>query len=166
MPGVTTRRRRLAVSIETADGAVGIYVGGQANSLAQATACARTILGMDCFARELAYEKIRRQLRKEDRMGAGVIDIALWDLAGKRLGASVASLLGGGQDPAEGLRQHLVRRRRRRTVQPGGLRRLRRGLLRHGLSGLQDARLERRRHRARQPRRCSSWAAGSATGWR
>lgn len=95
MPGAKSERTRLAVSIETRDGAVGAYVGGQANSLAQATACAKAILGMDCFAREQAYELIRRQLRKEDRMGAGVIDIALWDLAGRRLGASVSQLLGG-----------------------------------------------------------------------
>jgi L-alanine-DL-glutamate epimerase-like enolase superfamily enzyme len=95
MPGVRSERQRLAVTIETKDGARGSYVGGQANSLAQASACAKAILGSDCFAREQAYETIRRQLRKEDRMGAGVIDIALWDLAGHRLGASVSQLLGG-----------------------------------------------------------------------
>lgn len=44
--------------IETADGAVGSYVGGQANSMAQAAACARNISGMDGFARELAYKRI------------------------------------------------------------------------------------------------------------
>ncbi|MDE1994985.1 MAG: hypothetical protein KGI75_20955, partial [Rhizobiaceae bacterium] len=98
MPGAKSSRARLAVSIETRDGAKGAYVGGQANSMAQASACARAILGMDCFAREKAYELIRRQLRKEDRMGAGVIDIALWDLAGRRLNTSVANLLGGGKD--------------------------------------------------------------------
>ncbi|MFS8110665.1 enolase C-terminal domain-like protein [Rhizobium jaguaris] len=98
MPGAKSSRARLAVSIETRDGAKGAYVGGQANAMAQASACARAILGMDCFAREKAYELIRRQLRKEDRMGAGVIDVALWDLAGGRLGTSVASLLGGGKD--------------------------------------------------------------------
>jgi L-alanine-DL-glutamate epimerase-like enolase superfamily enzyme len=95
MPGVKSERLRLAVTIHTRDGAQGSYVGGQANSLAQATACARAILGLDAFSREQAYELIRRQLRKEDRMGAGVVDIALWDLAGKRLGVSVSQMLGG-----------------------------------------------------------------------
>ena len=95
MPGVKSDRLRLAVRIETRDGAWGAYVGGQANSLAQATACARAVLGLDSFAREQAYELIRRQLRKEDRMGAGVVDIAMWDLAGKRLGISVSQMLGG-----------------------------------------------------------------------
>ena len=95
MPGVKSDRLRLAVRIETRDGAWGPYVGGQANSLAQATACARAVIGLDLFAREQAYELIRRQLRKEDRMGAGVVDIAMWDLAGKRLGISVSQMLGG-----------------------------------------------------------------------
>jgi L-alanine-DL-glutamate epimerase-like enolase superfamily enzyme len=95
MPGFKSERTRLAVRMETADGAVGAYVGGQANSLAQATVCAKAVLGIDCFAREHAYEVIRRHLRKEDRMGAGVIDIAMWDLAGQRLNASVSQMLGG-----------------------------------------------------------------------
>lgn len=95
LPGAKGSRTRIAVRIETMDGAVGAYVGGQANSLAQAATCAKAIIGMDCFAREHAYEVIRRHLRKEDRMGAGVIDNALWDLAGQRTGASVAQLLGG-----------------------------------------------------------------------
>lgn len=95
MPEGRSERSRLALRIETRDGAVGAYVGGQANSLAQAVACARVVLGQDCFAREHIYQAIRRQLRKEDRMGAGVVDIALWDLAGKRLGQSVTHMLGG-----------------------------------------------------------------------
>jgi L-alanine-DL-glutamate epimerase-like enolase superfamily enzyme len=34
-------------------------------------------------------------LRQHDGMGIGPIDICLWDLAGKRYGASVSALLGG-----------------------------------------------------------------------
>ena len=34
-------------------------------------------------------------MRAYDHMGHGPLDIALWDLAGKRLGTSVARLLGG-----------------------------------------------------------------------
>jgi L-alanine-DL-glutamate epimerase-like enolase superfamily enzyme len=97
MPGVKSDRLRLAVTIETRDGSRGSYVGGQANSLSQATACARMVLGLDAFAREKAYTTIRQNLPKEDRMGAGVIDVALWDLAGRRLGQSVSQMLGGGR---------------------------------------------------------------------
>ena len=95
MPGATSERRRLAVRMLTRGGDEGSYVGGQANSLPQAAASARAILGLDAFARESAYERIRRQLRKEDQMGAGVIDCAMWDLGGKMLGLSVAQMLGG-----------------------------------------------------------------------
>jgi L-alanine-DL-glutamate epimerase-like enolase superfamily enzyme len=50
---------------------------------------------MDAFGREQIYEIARRYLRKEDRIGACQIDNALWDLAGKRSGASVTQMLGG-----------------------------------------------------------------------
>ncbi len=93
--GAVSERRRICVTIETQSGARGSYVGGQANSFDQAASCARAILGLDAFARELAYEQFRRQLRKEDRMGAGVVDCAMWDLAGKMLGMSVSQMLGG-----------------------------------------------------------------------
>lgn len=98
MPGATTPRVRLAVSIETADGARGEYVGGNETMANQAVSCAKLMLGRDCFSREEIYASIKRKLRKNDRMGAGPLDIALWDLAGKRLGASVAQLLGAGRD--------------------------------------------------------------------
>ena len=144
MPGVTSERLRLAVTIETRDGAIGSYVGGQANSLAQATACApRHPRACDGFAREQAYEMIRRQLRKEDRMGAGV---------------HRHRAVGPGRQAARRLGQPAARRRPRRGCQayastwfggdggglstPGGVRRLRRGVLRPGLSRLQDARLD------------------------
>jgi L-alanine-DL-glutamate epimerase-like enolase superfamily enzyme len=93
--GATSERLRLAVQIWTEGGATGSYVGGQANSHAQSVQCARALLGQDAFARESAYERLRRRLRKEDRMGAGVIDCALWDLAGRAFGLSVAEMLGG-----------------------------------------------------------------------
>ena len=93
--GATSERRRLAVQVWTAGGATGSYIGGQANSFAQSVQCARVLLGEDAFAREGAYERMRRRLRKEDRMGAGVIDCALWDLAGHAFGLSVAEMLGG-----------------------------------------------------------------------
>jgi L-alanine-DL-glutamate epimerase-like enolase superfamily enzyme len=88
-------RTRLAVTIETADGARGEYVGGNETMTATAVAAAKSMIGKDCFARERFYGDIKRKMRKNDRMGASLIDIALWDLAGKRMGASVSQLLGG-----------------------------------------------------------------------
>ena len=45
--------------------------------------------------RELIYGEFKRALRQYDHMGFGYIDIALWDLFGKRAGLSIATLLGG-----------------------------------------------------------------------
>lgn len=94
LPGHTTLRERLHVRITTRDGATGEYVGGTSAMLPQAMAAAEIMVGRDCFAREFLYEAVKRKLRKSDRMGPGLIDIALWDLAGKRLGVGVADLLG------------------------------------------------------------------------
>ncbi len=63
--------------------------------IGQAKTCAKLLLGYDAFERELFYDDMKRKLRKNDRMGFGPIDIALWDLAGKRTGASVSQMLGG-----------------------------------------------------------------------
>lgn len=95
LAGGQGERARMAVRIETVDGSVGTYVGGQAQSYAQAVTCGRIMLGRDALARQEAYEFFKRALGREDRMGAGVIDIALWDLAGHRAGMSVSQLLGG-----------------------------------------------------------------------
>ena len=51
--------------------------------------------GRDALARELIYDDFKRALRQYDHMGHGHVDIALWDLAGKRFGTSVAEMLGG-----------------------------------------------------------------------
>jgi L-alanine-DL-glutamate epimerase-like enolase superfamily enzyme len=47
------------------------------------------------MTREQIYDDLKRELRAYDHMGHGPLDIALWDLAGKTHGASVATLLGG-----------------------------------------------------------------------
>ncbi len=90
--------RRWAVRIETADGARGEYVThwvGTAASFAQATMLAPHLLGRDPDAREGIWQDLRRELRAYDHMGHGPLDIALWDLCGRRRGVSVARLLGG-----------------------------------------------------------------------
>lgn len=95
MPGVRTKRTRLGVTIETVDGSRGEYIGGRSDTVLHTKFLAKWILGDNALGREQVYEKARRYLRKEDRIGACQIDNALWDLAGKRAGASVTQLLGG-----------------------------------------------------------------------
>jgi len=89
--------RRWAVKIDTADGASGEYVThwvGTASSFAQATMLAPHLLGRDPDAREAIWQELKREVRAYDHMGHGPLDIALWDLAGKRRNVSVARLLG------------------------------------------------------------------------
>jgi L-alanine-DL-glutamate epimerase-like enolase superfamily enzyme len=90
--------QRWAVRVETDDGVRGEYVThwvGTSSSLGQASMLAPHLVGRDPDAREEIWQDLRREVRAYDHMGHGPLDIALWDLAGKRRNVSVARLLGG-----------------------------------------------------------------------
>jgi L-alanine-DL-glutamate epimerase-like enolase superfamily enzyme len=96
--GGRLKAQRWAVVIETAGGGRGEYVThwiGTPSSFAQATMLAPHLIGRDADAREEIWQELRREVRAYDHMSHGPLDIALWDLAGKRLGISVSALLGG-----------------------------------------------------------------------
>lgn len=95
LPGAKSKRTRLAVRIKTAGGATGEYVGGNDTMFGQARIAAKALVGFGAFERERFYEEMKRHLRKTDRMGVGVFDNAMWDLAGKIRGTSVSEMLGG-----------------------------------------------------------------------
>ncbi len=81
---------RYAVTIDSSDGARGAYVThwvGTPAALAQTLMLAPHLLGRDPDAREAIYDDLKREVRAYDHMGHGPLDIALWDLAGKRLGS-------------------------------------------------------------------------------
>jgi L-alanine-DL-glutamate epimerase-like enolase superfamily enzyme len=101
VPGHRQPITKAAVVIETADGARGEYVGlwgATPMALAQTVMLAPHLLGLDPFQREFIYDEFKRALRQYDHMGYGMIDICLWDLAGKALNASISRLLGGFRD--------------------------------------------------------------------
>ncbi len=88
---------RFAVRILCDDGAAGEYVThwvGTPSTLGQARMLAPLLVGRDPEARELIYDDLKREVRAYDHMGHGPLDIALWDLAGKKYDVSVARLLG------------------------------------------------------------------------
>lgn len=98
MPGATMQMSRYAVVIETSDGCRGEYVAqwvGTRAALAQSLMLAPMLIGRDAEQRELIYDDLKRELRQYDHMGHGPLDIALWDLAGRKYGCSVSKLLGG-----------------------------------------------------------------------
>ena len=94
VPGAIGKLSTLATRIETDDGIVGEYIGGMALAFGQAAYLAPHLVGRNAFHRLEFYEDAKRALRKFDKMGAGLLDIALWDWAGKRLETSVANLIG------------------------------------------------------------------------
>lgn len=97
-PGQSATMSRYAVRIDTQDGCRGEYVThyvGTRSALGQTLMLAPHLIGRDAEAREGLFDEMKRELRQYDRMGHGPIDIALWDLAGRKYCASVSALLGG-----------------------------------------------------------------------
>ena len=94
-PGLVAERRVPVFRIFTDGGVTGEYAGGSTLEAAGARTVAGLLLGQDPLERERIYDDAKRALRQHARMGIGPLDIALWDLAGKRYGAPVFELLGG-----------------------------------------------------------------------
>ncbi len=96
--GAKVSLSKYAVVIRTEDGLQGEYVthwvGGKA-ALGQTITLAPRLIGQNAEERVGIYEDLKREIRQFDHMGHGPLDIALWDLAGKKLGVSVSELLGG-----------------------------------------------------------------------
>ncbi|MCY4429737.1 MAG: hypothetical protein OXC11_05005 [Rhodospirillales bacterium] len=95
--GATITPTRFAVRVYSNDGAVGSYVThwvGTRAALGQAEMLAPMLIGRDPAHREALHDDMKRELRAYDHMGQGTIDLALWDLAGRQHGMSVAAMLG------------------------------------------------------------------------
>ena len=96
--GSISRVAKFAVIIRTDDGCQGEYVTqwcGTPSTCAQTKMLAPTLIGREAEHREGIYDDMKRELRQFDHMGQGPLDIALWDWAGKQLGCSISTLLGG-----------------------------------------------------------------------
>lgn len=97
-PNSVMELSKYAVVIRTDDGCHGEYVThwvGTRAALAQTLMMAPNLLGRDPEQREGIFDDLKREFRQYDHMGHGPIDIALWDLAGRKYGVSVSTLLGG-----------------------------------------------------------------------
>ncbi len=97
LPGAQSTPSRFAVRILCDDGAQGEYVThwvGTPSTLGQIQMLAPNLIGRDPEAREAIYDDLKREVRAYDHMGHGALDIALWDLAGKKYNLSVARMLG------------------------------------------------------------------------
>jgi len=96
--GSSIRATKNAIVIETDDGLRGEYVTNWVASPAtrgEMDMLAPFLIGRDAMAREEIFDDLKREIRQWSGMGHGPLDIALWDLAGKKYGASISELLGG-----------------------------------------------------------------------
>ncbi|WP_276259579.1 enolase C-terminal domain-like protein [Haloglomus litoreum] len=85
---------RLGVRLETDAGVTGEYVVHNSLAVGQLMEVAPGLVGRNPLNRERIWSETKRSLRKWDQLGVSVVDIALWDLAGKHYDAPVHELLG------------------------------------------------------------------------
>ncbi|MFD1572007.1 enolase C-terminal domain-like protein [Halorubrum laminariae] len=93
-PGETYERQVHGLRIHTDTEYTGEYIGGGKPAATQVGICAEYLIGADPLKREKHWNAMREMLRKYDQMGLGIIDIALWDFAGKYAGLPIHELLG------------------------------------------------------------------------
>jgi L-alanine-DL-glutamate epimerase-like enolase superfamily enzyme len=97
-PGGAIDVTKNIVVIETDDGLRGEYVTNWCASPAtrgEMEMLAPFMLGRNALEREGLFDDLKREIRQWSGIGHGPLDIALWDLAGKKYGASVSEMLGG-----------------------------------------------------------------------
>jgi len=94
-PNSRITRTGCVLQIHTNQGITGEYLAGGGVEFAQLEMYTHYLLGRNPLHREQFYNEVKRALRKYDRMSMGVIDIALWDIAGKLYDAPIWELLGG-----------------------------------------------------------------------
>ena len=81
--------------IHTSEGITGEYVGIRGPALAEVQVVADYLIGKNPLEREEIYNDTKRALRHFAMLGTGIIDICLWDIAGKLYGEPIWKLLGG-----------------------------------------------------------------------
>ncbi|MCH2679430.1 MAG: mandelate racemase, partial [Alphaproteobacteria bacterium] len=94
-PGSKTSRKVISIKIDTDLGISGEYFSIAPGTYDQMRAIAPLLIGENGLNRENFYNLAKVILRKQDKMGIGPMDIALWDLAGKYYDTPIFRLLGG-----------------------------------------------------------------------
>ena len=81
--------------IHTSEGITGEYVGIRGPALAEVQFVADYLIGKNPLEREEIYNDTKRGLRHFSMAGTGIVDICLWDIAGKLYQEPIWKLLGG-----------------------------------------------------------------------
>ena len=98
-PGGRLRQQGGILQIHTDRDVSGEFPIGAGPAEAQVRMCADYLIGKDATARERIYSDLKRGLRHFDKLAVGLIDICLWDIAGKLYGEPLYRLLGGSRRP-------------------------------------------------------------------
>ncbi len=81
--------------VHTNTGITGEYTAGPVERAARTLAVlGRYLVGKNPLERERIYNDLKRGLRHTDRTAIGMVDVALWDFAGKLVGQLIYRLLG------------------------------------------------------------------------
>jgi len=95
-PGAVSIRRGIGLRVHTDIGVSGEYVTGGVLGIAMSRHLfIPYLVGKNALEREKMLIDLKRELRHASRLGINMIDIALWDLAGKYYDAPIYELLGG-----------------------------------------------------------------------
>jgi len=94
-PGAKRMMTRHVLKIATDQGIEGILVGGGPAEYGELRMYANYLIGKNALEREKIYNDVKRALRKYDKMSMGLVDICLWDIAGKYYQAPIYELIGG-----------------------------------------------------------------------
>jgi L-alanine-DL-glutamate epimerase-like enolase superfamily enzyme len=97
--GSSLKQRGGILRIHTDQGIVGEYAGVGGPALAEVRTVAEYLIGKDALAREPIYNDVKRGSRHWAMLGVGLIDICLWDIAGKFYDEPLYRLLGGEKRP-------------------------------------------------------------------
>ncbi len=98
-PGGKLGQHGSILQIHTDQGVTGEFPIGAGPAESQVRMCADYLIGKDATAREQIYNDLKRGLRHFDKLAVGLIDICLWDIAGKLYGEPLYRLLGGSRRP-------------------------------------------------------------------
>ena len=98
-PGDKLKQVGAIIQIHTDAGISGEFPIHAPPARTQVAMCAGYLIGKDVTAREQIYNETKRALRQFDMTGVGVIDIILWDIAGKMYNEPLYRLLGGTRRP-------------------------------------------------------------------
>ena len=98
-PGGRLVQTNTILRIHTDKGIVGEYPGVIGPAMAELKAIGNYLVGKNSLARERIYNDLKRGSRHWAMLGMGVVDICLWDIAGKFYDEPLYRLLGGERRP-------------------------------------------------------------------